>query len=81
MKTQNLNHIKENVELFRMYVNNNEHLQNSMDVLQPVIESYNLEFREQAIGLSNCRECLLDMLRWAISQTKEIEVKKKKNEI
>ena len=55
MKTQNLNHIKENVELFRMYVNNNEHLQNSMDVLQPVIESYNLEFPEQAIGLSNCK--------------------------
>ena len=81
MKTENLNHIKENVELFRMFVNNNEHLQNSMDVLQPVIEVYNEEFPEQAIGTSNCKECLLDMLRWAISQTKEIEVKKKKNEI
>jgi hypothetical protein len=80
MKTQNLNHIKENVELFRMWVANNEHLQNSMDVLQPVIEVYNEEFPQQAIGLSNCKECLLDMLRWAISQTKE-EVKKKKNEI
>jgi len=80
MKTQNLNHIKENVELFRVWVNNNEHLQNSMDVLQPVIEVYNEEFPQQAIGLSNCKECLLDMLRWAISQTKE-EVKKKKNEI
>ena len=80
MKAENLNHIKENVELFRMFVNNNEHLQNSMDVLQPVIESYNEEFPQQAIGLSNCKECLLDMLRWAISQTKE-EVKKKKNEI
>jgi hypothetical protein len=80
MKTQNLNHIKENVELFRMWVANNEHLQNSMDVLQPVIEVYNEEFPEQAIGTSNCKECLLDMLRWAISQTKE-EVKKKKNEI
>ena len=52
-----------------------------MDVLQPVIEVYNLEFPQQAIGLSNCKECLLDMLRWAISQTKEVEVKKKKNEI
>ncbi len=81
MKTQNLNHIKENVELFRVWVANNEHLQNSMDVLQPVIEVYNEEFPQQAIGLSNCKECLLDMLRWAISQTKEIEVKKKKNEI
>jgi hypothetical protein len=80
MKTENLNHIKENVELFRMWVNNNEHLQNSMDVLQPVIEVYNEEFPQQVIGLSNCKECLLDMLRWAISQTKE-EVKKKKNEI
>ena len=80
MKTQNLNHIKENVELFRMWVANNEHLQNSMDILQPVIEVYNEEFPQQAIGLSNCKECLLDMLRWAISQTKE-EVKKKKNEI
>jgi hypothetical protein len=80
MKTENLNHIKENVELFRMWVANNEHLQNSMDVLQPVIEVYNEEFPEQAIGLSNCKECLLDMLRWAIGQTKE-EVKKKKNEI
>ena len=38
MKAENLNHIKENVELFRMYVNNNEHLQNSMDVLQPVMK-------------------------------------------
>jgi len=64
-----------------MWVANNEHLQNSMDVLQPVIEVYNEEFPQQAIGLSNCKECLLDMLRWAISQTKEIEVKKKKNEI
>jgi len=81
MKTQNLNHIKENVELFRVWVANNEHLQNSMDVLQPVIEVYNEEFPQQAIGLSNCKECLLDMLRWAISQTKEIEVKKKKNEV
>jgi hypothetical protein len=80
MKAENLNHIKENVELFRMWVANNEHLQNSMDVLQPVIEVYNEEFPQQAIGLSNCKECLLDMLRWAISQTKE-EVKKKKNEI
>jgi len=80
MKSENLNHIKENVELFRMWVANNEHLQNSMDVLQPVIEVYNEEFPQQAIGLSNCKECLLDMLRWAISQTKE-EVKKKKNEI
>jgi hypothetical protein len=80
MKTQNLNHIKENVELFRVWVANNEHLQNSMDVLQPVIEVYNEEFPQQAIGTSNCKECLLDMLRWAISQTKE-EVKKKKNEI
>jgi hypothetical protein len=80
MKTENLNHIKENVELFRMWVANNEHLQNSMDVLQPVIEVYNEEFPQQAIGTSNCKECLLDMLRWAISQTKE-EVKKKKNEI
>lgn len=80
MKAENLNHIKENVELFRMFVNNNEHLQNSMDVLQPVIEVYNEEFPQQAIGTSNCKECLLDMLRWAISQTKE-EVKKKKNEI
>jgi len=80
MKAENLNHIKENVELFRVWVANNEHLQNSMDVLQPVIEVYNEEFPQQAIGLSNCKECLLDMLRWAISQTKE-EVKKKKNEI
>jgi hypothetical protein len=80
MKAENLNHIKENVELFRMWVTNNEHLQNSMDVLQPVIEVYNEEFPQQAIGTSNCKECLLDMLRWAISQTKE-EVKKKKNEI
>ena len=80
MKVENLNHIKENVELFRVWVANNEHLQNSMDVLQPVIEVYNEEFPQQAIGLSNCKECLLDMLRWAISQTKE-EVKKKKNEI
>ena len=80
MKAENLNHIKENVELFRMFVNNNEHLQNSMDVLQPVIEVYNEEFPQQAIGTSNCKECLLDMLRWAISQTKE-EIKKKKNEI
>jgi len=80
MKAENLNHIKENVELFRVWVANNEHLQNSMDILQPVIEVYNEEFPQQAIGLSNCKECLLDMLRWAISQTKE-EVKKKKNEI
>jgi len=80
MKAENLNHIKENVELFRMWIANNEHLQNSMDVLQPVIEVYNEEFPQQAIGLSNCKECLLDMLRWAIGLTKE-EVKKKKNEI
>jgi len=80
MKAENLNHIKENVELFRMWIANNEHLQNSMDVLQPVIEVYNEEFPQQAIGTSNCKECLLDMLRWAIGLTKE-EVKKKKNEI
>ena len=80
MTQEVINHVKTNIELFRMWVANNEHLQNSMDVLQPVIEVYNEEFPQQAIGLSNCKECLLDMLRWAIGQTKE-EVKKKKNEI
>lgn len=81
MKTENLKHIKENVELFRMYIANDIHLQNTMDILQPVIEVYNEEFPQQSIGLSNCKECLLDMLRWAIGLTKETEVKKKKNEI
>ena len=80
MTQEAINHVKTNIELFRMFIENSIPLQPSMDVLKPIIAPYNLEFPNQSIHKSACKECLLDMLRWAISQTKE-EVKKKKNEI
>lgn len=92
MTNEVINHIKSNIELFRMFIDNNIQLQPSMDVLKPIIAPYNLEFPGQSIHKSACKECILDMLRWAIGQTKietetiepiiEIKkVKKKKNEI
>lgn len=89
MTQEVINHVKSNIELFRMFIENSIPLQPSMDVLKPIIAPYNLEFPNQSIHKSACKECLLDMLRWAIGQTKtETEpaepikkVKKKKNEI
>lgn len=89
MTKEEINHVKSNIELFRMFIDNNIQLQPSMDVLKPIIAPYNLEFPSQSIHKSACKECLLDMLRWAIGQTKiETEpiietkkIKKKKNEI
>jgi hypothetical protein len=88
MTQEAINHVKTNIELFRMFIENSIPLQPSMDVLKPIIAPYNLEFPNQSIQKSACKECLLDMLRWAIGQTKiEIEpieikkVKKKKNEV
>ena len=89
MTQEVINHVKSNIELFRMFINNNIQLQPSMDVLKPIIAPYNLEFPNQSIQKSACKECILDMLRWAIGQTKiETEpaepikkVKKKKNEV
>jgi len=89
MTQEVINHVKINIELFRMFIENSIPLQPSMDVLKPIIAPYNLEFPNQSIHKSACKECLLDMLRWAIGQTKtETEpaepikkVKKKKNEI
>lgn len=89
MTKEEINHVKSNIELFRMFINNNIQLQPSMDVLKPLIAPYNLEFPNQSVHKSACKECLLDMLRWAIGQTKVetepiIEIKKtkkKKNEI
>jgi len=89
MTQEVINHVKINIELFRMFIDNNIQLQPSMDVLKPIIAPYNLEFPNQSIHKSACKECLLDMLRWAIGQTKtEIEpaepikkVTKKKNDV
>lgn len=89
MTKEEINHVKSNIELFRMFIDNNIQLQPSMDVLKPLIAPYNLEFPNQSVHKSACKECLLDMLRWAIGQTKVetepiIEIKKtkkKKNEI
>jgi len=89
MTQEVINHVKTNIELFRMFIENSIPLQPSMDVLKPIIAPYNLEFPNQSIQKSACKECLLDMLRWAIGQTKtETEpaepikkVKKKKNEV
>ena len=89
MTQEAINHVKINIELFRMFIENSIPLQPSMDVLKPIIAPYNLEFPNQSIQKSACKECLLDMLRWAIGQTKtETEpaepikkVKKKKNEV
>ena len=89
MTQEAINHVKSNIELFRMFIENSIPLQPSMDVLKPIIAPYNLEFPNQSIHKSACKECLLDMLRWAIGQTKtETEpaepikkVKKKKNEV
>ena len=89
MTQEVINHVKSNIELFRMFIENSIPLQPSMDVLKPIIAPYNLEFPNQSIHKSACKECLLDMLRWAIGQTKiETEpaepikkVKKKKNEV
>ena len=89
MTQEVINHVKSNIELFRMFIDNNIQLQPSMDVLKPIIAPYNLEFPNQSIHKSACKECILDMLRWAIGQTKietiqPIEVKKfkkKKNDL
>jgi len=89
MTQEVINHVKSNIELFRMFIENSIPLQPSMDVLKPIIAPYNLEFPNQSIHKSACKECLLDMLRWAIGQTKtETEpaepikkAKKKKNEV
>lgn len=58
-----------NIEILRMYVNNNIRLQIGMDILKPIIKEYSLEYPNALNG--NCSDCIIDMLRWAIKESKE----------
>jgi hypothetical protein len=68
-------HVLKNRDVFKMWIENKEQLQKGMDILKPIIPEYkkvnpinNLE--------SNCQDCILDMLIWALIQVKEPNKKK-----
>ena len=64
-----IKYIKSNEETFRFWVGRNEKLQHSADIFKPLIEPFITEFPN--VNLNGCQECIIDMLRWALSLIKD----------
>jgi hypothetical protein len=68
-----IKHIEKNQELFRFWIKRNEKLQHSADVFKPLLEPFQKEF--PSVNVNGCPECIIDMLRWALSLIKTKEEK------
>ena len=75
-----LEHVKDNEETFKLWIEMNEMVQPSNDLLKPIIPIFNKEF--PTMNIYGCRECVIDMLRWARIELRKAEMgdtKQKKN--
>lgn len=61
-----IDHVKENEIQIRLWIEMNENIQPSHDIISPIIPFFQKEFPK--ITLIGCGECLIDMLRWSIIQ-------------
>ena len=71
-------HVKNNLDVFNIWIETNADLQPTNDLLQPIIPEFKKEFPN--VNINGCKECLIDMLRWAKSKLKEETKEKKKHE-
>lgn len=66
-----LQHVKDNEETIAFWIERNEKLQLSDDMLQPMIEPFLKEFPFH--NLRSCNDCIIDMLRWARIELRKYE--------
>lgn len=75
-----IEHIKANLPTIQVWIDTDAELQPDNDILKPIVTEYVKEF--QFVNLMGCRECLIDMLRWAVILVRKdeqgIPVSKKK---
>lgn len=78
----NIEHYQANQSTFDFWIERNEILQPSMDILQPLIKPFNERFPE--VNINACHNCIIDMLKWSklqfeksISGTEQTKSKKK----
>jgi hypothetical protein len=67
-----LKHVKENEETFKLWIEMNETVQPSNDLLAPIIPVFNKEF--PTMNINSCQECVIDMLRWARIELRKAEM-------
>lgn len=77
MTTELKQYVEENIKTFRALIGANEQLQPGMNLLKPILPEFIKE--NPSVNLTGaCKECLLDVLRWAIKESKEEAVVEKK---
>lgn len=76
MTEQFYKHVQDNAELFNFWIERNERLQYSADVLKPLIEPF--KAANPTVNIHGCQDCIIDMLIWAKIQLKNKPNKTKK---
>jgi hypothetical protein len=66
-----IKHVKDNHEVFQLWIQTHQTLQPSADILQPIIPEFKKEFPN--VDLEACANCIIDMLVWACIQLKKRE--------
>ena len=77
MEKQTIDHITANLPAIDLWIEMNAKLEASSDVLQPIVKEFKAVKEHANINLSGCKECLIDMLRWAKSEYKKATLKTK----
>ena len=72
MKQSTLDLIKEQQDSYRVWIETND-VQLSSDFVSPLIPEFKEEF--PTVNLYGCKECVIDMLRWALSKLKQDDTK------
>lgn len=67
-------HVEQNLAVIDVWIETNQELQPDNDILKPMVKEFLLEFPSVNVN-GSCRECLIDMLRWAKGELKKITAK------
>jgi len=76
MTKELIEHVNQNKETFRIWIETNQKLQIDSDYLKPLVPEFLKEFPE--VSIEGCPECIIDMLRWAIKEAKVVVIEPKK---
>ena len=68
MNQELLQLIQDNKETYDAYIGVNARLNKDADNIKPLIEAYESENNTKEVSGSNCQDCIIDMLRWAVKQ-------------
>jgi len=63
-----IEHIKQHQETYRLWIEIGEIVHPAHDLVSPLVEEFKAEF--PTVNLNGCNECVIDMLRWALSKIK-----------